>query len=87
VYPVYCIVCGRNHLQSRVDEVRVYDKTGLALVTYHKDCTEGAKAMTVEGLVERNYIKDNVAERIIEGIARGFGPRGEEVKKTVKGGK
>ena len=82
---IYCIACGRVHIQQG-EQVVVYDKDGLGLVTYHKDCGELAKSLTVEGLKARGYTNGDVAERIVDGITKGYGPK--VLKTTFKvGGK
>jgi hypothetical protein len=64
----YCIACGQRHIQQSKEEVLVCDKKGLGLVTYHKDCTDKAKELTVQGLISRGYTSEGIAGKIIEGI-------------------
>jgi hypothetical protein len=78
-FPNCCVACGQRHIRCEEEEVKVYDRDGIALVTYNKGCEELAKAMTEEGLLERGYVTKGVAGRIVEGIKEGFGP-----KKTVE---
>jgi hypothetical protein len=78
----FCIACQQRHIENREDEVVVFDKDGMGLVVYAKECEGVAKEMTVDKLISRGYTKPGVAESIIEGIREGYTDSKKQKKRS-----